>query len=146
MDGKDYSLSKSKKQTDRNLMLKKQLDGLILAADSIARDLTPKDAFKSGLIMQSASSTDGTTAARSVWQHDRRRECRCHAVPFQRGSCSHNRRPPPETDCISHPSTLATLVLPSSGVVHIPRPVTESERGSGRVFWGSVNATRNVNT
>ena len=60
MDGKDYSLSKSKKQTDRSLMLKKQLDGLILAADSIARDLTPKDAFKSGLIMQSASSTDGT--------------------------------------------------------------------------------------
>ena len=41
-------------------MLKKQLDGLILAADNIARDLTPKDAFKSGLIMQSASKTDGT--------------------------------------------------------------------------------------
>jgi hypothetical protein len=60
MDGKDYSLLKSKKQTDRNLMLKKQLDGLILAADNIARDLTPKDAFKSGLIMQSASKTDGT--------------------------------------------------------------------------------------
>ena len=64
MDGKDYSLSKSKKQELQKLQ-KTQLDGLILAADSIARDLNPKDAFKKGLIIQSAKAV-GLTPVRML--------------------------------------------------------------------------------
>ena len=60
MDGKDYSLSKSKKQKDRNSMLTKQLNGLIAVADKVARDLSPQDAFSKGMVIQSAKSVDNT--------------------------------------------------------------------------------------
>jgi len=64
MDGKDYSLLKSKKQELQKLQ-KTQLDGLILAADSIARDLSPGNAFKKGMIIQTAKAV-GLTPVRML--------------------------------------------------------------------------------
>ena len=64
MDGKDYSLSKSKKQELQKLQLT-HLDGLILAADNIARDLNPNDAFKKGMIIQTAKAV-GLTPVRML--------------------------------------------------------------------------------
>lgn len=64
MDGKDYSLSKSRKQELQKLQ-KTQLDGLILAADNIARGLTPSDAFKKGMVIQTAKAV-GLTPVRML--------------------------------------------------------------------------------
>ena len=58
MDGKDYSLSKSKKQTDRNLIMKQHVLGLVERMDSVARDLSPQKAFRTGLVIQSAQKVD----------------------------------------------------------------------------------------
>ena len=58
MDGKDYSLLKSKKQTDRNLIMKQHVLGLVERMDSVARDLSPQKAFSTGLVIQSAQKVD----------------------------------------------------------------------------------------
>lgn len=60
MDGKDYSLSKSKKQEFQKLH-KTHLTGLIKAVDSVARNLTTKEAFNDGLIIQSANKVDASS-------------------------------------------------------------------------------------
>ena len=43
MDGKDYSLSKSKKQKDRSSIMKQHVLGLVEIIDSVARDLSPHE-------------------------------------------------------------------------------------------------------
>ena len=58
MDGKDYSLSRSKKQSDRNSIMKQHVLGLVERMDSVARDLSPQKAFETGLIIQSAQKVD----------------------------------------------------------------------------------------
>jgi len=60
MDGKDYSLSKSKKQNSLK-QHQTHLTGLIKAVDSVARNLTTKEAFNDGLIIQSANKVDGSS-------------------------------------------------------------------------------------
>ena len=60
MDGKDYSLSKSKKQNSLK-QHQTHLTGLIKAVDSVARNLTTKEAFTDGLLIQSANKVDGSS-------------------------------------------------------------------------------------
>ena len=60
MDGKDYSLLKSKKQELQKLH-KTHLTGLIKAVNSVARNLTTKEAFTQGIVIQSAHKVDGAS-------------------------------------------------------------------------------------
>jgi len=60
MDGKDYSLLKSKKQELQKLH-KTHLTGLIKAVNSVARNLTTKEAFTQGIVIQSAHKVDGSS-------------------------------------------------------------------------------------